>query len=420
MRVRYALAALVGPWASLVVLGLTVAVAASRDAEYLGEDVWTVRWMALGLWIVWPIVAAAAAADAARASALGSRHLAVPLELRARDYAWRAAWTAGPAVVVHAMVVLSALVVGGVLTPRVGWWSIVLAIAAQCVTIVFAAALGSWVGRHIPALVAGAVAGAVMLGVGSYLTNVRSGTPSFVFLGDTGASVSQIGVVWNPTHLWWQLGLVGAGAVLLVLALPRVRSSVVVPSLWGVGIVAAVGAVGMAAPSVVPGEPLLATGAEADECRFDTVTVCYFPEHRAYVGPTEMSLSRLADAAEAGGYGFLVPEKAVERSRRIDHANGTTIRSFGPLAAESNDITDLDVIADILTPTWCEELSEDEPPPEQFWRELESLAFTWAVLAGTDRDTLADRFFESTTVLEPDEAVLIVEAHARCDLDGRR
>ncbi|MFV0634016.1 hypothetical protein [Demequina sp.] len=420
MRFRYALSTLTGPWISLVVLGLDGAVAASRGAEYLGEDVWTVRWMALGLWILWPLVAAGAATDAARATAAGNRHLALPPEVGSRDYLWRAAWTAGPAMAAHVIVVMGALVAGGVLQPREGWQPLLLALSAQAVTIMFATALGSWIGRHVPVLLAGAVAGAAMLLAGGLLTNVRSGSPGFTFLGDTGASVTQVGVVWNPVHLWWQIALVGGATALLVIQRPQVRSGLVAPSVRSVGAIAVVAAVGIASPAFVPGPPLIASDARADECRYSTVVVCYFPEHREFVDATEASLSRLARAAKESGYDDLVPDSAVERSRRVDLANGTTIRSFGPLGVDSDQVHDVDVILDILTPTWCNALSGSVPPPDAFWIELEALAYTWASIAGVDEAELQQRFFDVDEVLEPADVSAIIDAHSRCDLDGVR
>lgn len=72
MRLRWAYAArtLAGPWVALAVIGLDVGVALLRGAPYLGEAVFTVRWMALAVWMIGALVGAVAAVDAA--------HLAQP------------------------------------------------------------------------------------------------------------------------------------------------------------------------------------------------------------------------------------------------------------------------------------------------------------------------------------------------------
>lgn len=409
-RGRYALTTLAGPWIAVVMLGVDMGIALMRGSPYLGEGMWTVRWMAIGLWVVWPVIAAVAAVDAARLTRPGVRHLPLTARHGAREYVWAAAWAAGPAVVVHALVTLTLLLVGAVASPRVGWGPMVLAILAQASTLVWFAAAGSFIGRHAPALVAGITAVAATLVLSFLLTNVAAGSAGFEALGDSGASVSQIGLTWNVGHLVAQILLLSGTAWLLLLARPRVSRGRLVPSLRGVTSALLTGVLLVAAPSAVSGAPLTAAPEAPTDCTGSDPDVCVFPEHRRNAAATLQQVDALVQAARAGGYDSLVPERVLEVSRRFDAADGRGTVSIPTIEPGPVDLPVL--VAAMLTPTWCPQLSAEEPPPEQFWAALGQLVFTWTGLVGAPYDPLA----QGLVPLTPEQVAHVLDGWAGCDL----
>ena len=411
-HVRYALRTLAGPWAALVVLGVDAGIATMRQAPYLGEGMWTVRWMALGLWIIWPVVAATAAVDAARLTRPGARHLPFTTRRGRREYAWAAAWTAVPAAGAHVAVIAAGLIVGGVAEPRVGWGPIVLAVVAHCSTLVWFAALGSFVGRCVSPLLAGILAAGTAFALSYLLTNVGAATATFEVLGDQGASISQIGVTWNVTHLLVQSAVLLATAGIMVMARPVQRSAIVTPGIAWMTAALVTASIVIVAPRAVAGEPLTAAPQAPDDCSGSAPVMCVYPEHRRYSGPTLAAVDALVAAARDAQYDSLVPTRVEESSRRYDAADGRGVMSLPILEPGPTDTPAL--VQRLLMPGWCAELSADTPPPDAYFAALESLVFTWTGLVDEPYDPMAS----GLTPLSPDEVERVMSAWSVCDLSA--
>jgi len=410
VHARYALRTLAGPWAALVVVGVDLGIATMRHAPYLGEGMWTVRWMALGLWILWPVVAAVAAVDAARLTRPGSRHLPFTTRRGRVEYVWAASWTAVPAIAVHTAVIIVALAIGGVGHPRVGWAPIALAVVAQGSTFLWFAAVGSFIGRCTPPLLAGILAAGASLAFSYVLTNVGAAAPEFEVLGDQGASVSQIGVTWNLTHLAVQSVILVATAAVMLVARPVERSARIVPGPAWVSAALATVVVVAVAPRAVAGAPLSAEPEPPDDCTGTQPVVCIYPEHRRHAEPTLAALDALLDAARDAGYASFVPTRVEESSRRYDAADGHGVMSLPIL--EPGQVDTPGLVQRLLMPGWCPALSADTPPPDAYFAAMQSLTFTWTSVVGEPYDPMAAGLRQ----LSPDEVGRIQSAWSACDL----
>jgi hypothetical protein len=367
--------------------------------------------MALSLWLVFPIVAGAAAVDAAMLTQPGHRFMVTSKRLASRRYGWALAWVAVPAVVAHGGVIVAVLALGGAWLGRVGVVPLLLAVAAQAVTIVWFAAWGSLIGRLLSPVVAGIVGAASAFLLSTIWGQAMSPRPQFSVFGDAGASVSQIGVTWNVHHLLVQIAVLGVTAVALwrvrVVGMgTRVRPTVVSACLA----VASVMVVG-SANSVVGGAPLQERVEAPELCVEAGTTVCVYREHFPYAGDTLETLQVMFDSASAAGYESLVPVRVEEWSRRYEPDRQSGV--WGLYTIERNVEVDpaWGLAQSLLVPYQCPALSDDVGPPEQLWQSLEALTYTWMTVAGYDIPEL------KTTVLEPKDVDRILEAWSRCDLD---
>ncbi|MDR0483125.1 MAG: hypothetical protein LBH13_08245 [Cellulomonadaceae bacterium] len=409
---KFHLRMLMGPWAAAAALGFALAIGVMRGTPYLGEGMWTVRWFALGLWMVWPVIAALSAVDAARLTTPEARYLVLTARHGQRGYTAAAAWAAVPSAVVHLLVILTALAIGSVAHPRGGWPIIALAILAQLSTFLWFAALGSFIGRLLSPVLAGVVALAASLGLAQVLTNMGLGARGgFNPLGDSGASVSQIGLTWNPVHLVVQILVLAVTAMVLMMPRPQVVAGKLAP---GFGTLAAAGITALALialPALIPGESLLAVPVAPSACSGERPTICVFPEHERLAGPLVDDVRRLMDAADAHGYTSLIPERVEEASHRHIPADGKTLRSLGFVERETPGMAEL--IQTLVYPSWCPAVSSEEPPPSEFWLSLDSVVVTWMGLINEEYQPGVGGM-----ALTPDGVASLMTAWQRCDVSA--
>ncbi|MEU7277298.1 hypothetical protein AB0A69_00665 [Streptomyces sp. NPDC045431] len=134
LRLRYALKTLIGPWVVLPVIALEVVNLFQRGMPWRGEPLWTVDWFAISLFIVGPLLAGAAAVDAARLSKTGSIHLVLAVRHPHRPYLRAAAWCIVPVLAVHVLVIAVGLVISGLHgTPQ--WAGLIGAVVVQCLAV---------------------------------------------------------------------------------------------------------------------------------------------------------------------------------------------------------------------------------------------------------------------------------------------
>ena len=414
-RLGYAAHTLIGPWIVLVVVGLDAGIAAVRGAPYLGETVFAVRWMALPLWIAQLAVAAIAAVDAARLTAPGRRHLSLASAGGWKEYAWAALWTGGAAAVAHIIAIVAVVAAGGFQRPAAGWGPVALAVLAQASTLLWAAAWGSFVGRHCQPIVAGLVAAVVMYGAELLFSNAGTsgGGPVFFPLGDTGASVTQVGLTWNPWSLAAQIVLLWGTGALLLMPRPRLARGILAPSLASVAAVAIVATALAGSMRVVHAAPMVSTGERPTDCRGQEPVVCLYPSHARAAGPVRSQVEALVAAARAHGSSAFVPARVEEASRRSEPAD-PKIRTMIIGSIQSDDpVGPASVAEDLLDPTWCPARTADTGPPDRFWQDLANLKLTWTDLVGDPYDPM-----QEAHKVTPAQARAVLERWAACDLDG--
>lgn len=412
-RVAYAVRTLAGPWAFVIALGIAAFTALQRHQPYLGEAMWTVRWMALDLWMLWILACAFAAVDAALLMRPGRRAFVFTAASGRRLLIWSALWTGIPVAIAQICVTVVALAAGRAEISRVGWLLLCGAIVSQASTIVWASALGSLIGRLCPPVVAGIVAAAVAFAAGYALTTANLGSSRFTFLGDTGASVSQIGVRWNGMQLLIQIGLLLGTAALLVAVRPRIWRGQVIP---GAALVASV-AVAVACVVIVPprihGDPLRDDLAKPSRCTGQLPTICIYSEHSRDAGPTLTLIRNLMGAAQRQGYSGLVLQRVDEQSRRYVGNAADGIGSFPSIEHGSRTDAGL-MIQTLYTPYWCPVSAAG--PPERFNEDIgDLLATTNHLVPGMTANYVSP----DDKVLSASQTNALIAAWRRCNLSFR-
>ena len=400
MVVRYGWA-----WVCVVgVVGAAVPVLASRGAAWRGDVLWTVDWLSVAFVMTGPIVAGFVAVDTARLS-VGSGHLGArgwrqPANGLAVGYALVMS-------VVHLLLVAGALVVSA--PPRFDRWTW-LAVLVQLAMVWLFVGVGSVAGRLAGPLLGGAVAALVAL-VGVFTLSVPAG---HVALLDGGAAtVPRIGYTYSPVYLVVQLValLLVIGAMTLVPARAGGGLRVMTPGARVVAVVLAVASVVML--FVGPAKRLSAVDLRPTLCDdVAGVRVCFYPEHRRFVGAHERVLAQMFEAARAAGYGVLVPDRVEEASRTRD----PTGPGVGALFLDPEELADRPpsswrLALDFVQPIYCDAVRQDVPPREEYWQDVHALAGTWAEL--TDPG-IAEANGASPRTLSTEEAGDLVAQFQTC------
>lgn len=411
---RYATRTLVGPWAVLPALVLEVLNFFQRGMPWRGETLWTVDWFAISLFIIGPLIAGAAAVDAAKLTRPGNIHLVLAVTSPHRPYLRAAAWCAGPVAVVHLMAVLAGLLLGG-FHSSTSWFLIITAMLVQTLAIGWYVAIGSAIGRLAGPLVAGATAA-----IGSftliYLLG-EGGNNVFEPLALGGATVSRLGYEYVPGYLFAQAAVfAGTGASLLLLPI-RVRSGMRIPSITGLVLAALSVTAVVASQYTFPGERLAASPHAPTRCTGTKPTICIYPEHERFERQLVSHIQTLSSAAQTKGYPSFVPDRVEELSRtyRVKgrDALGLDIQAK---AYASGDIDIADVAIEMVRPLHCTQLYTGAPPGDAYWKREMSLHATLLSLAGVKVNK--EDYPGAIEILSPGQVDSIFKDYAACDLEG--
>jgi hypothetical protein len=377
----FACASLTGPVAGAVVLAVDASSALSRDMAYRGEAMLTERWLAIGLIIICPVLCGLSATDSALLGRPGTAHLnSVRGGLR---YRWALRWSVGPALAAHALVFAAMLIASGDYRPRGGWAPIILAFGAQCCLLYWFAALGSLLGKLLPLQLAGLAGAVLSILVLFRLTSNGSAEPRFSLLGDMGATVSQIGVAFNLSHLSWQIAVLLLSATALARLPVGMRRGLATPTRVGYLTAAGVTASAVVLVQLVGGGPLVQKEARPELCAGNGFRLCIYPEHQRYAEPVLAFLDESVAALRANGYDRLLAAQYVEGNRRYSGKAGDRP---GIVVVQSIDVDYKNdptlIVADLFTPTWCAAIHDpDEPPPDRYWEDAALLEETFLAFA---------------------------------------
>ncbi|WP_422772532.1 hypothetical protein ACN28C_05800 [Plantactinospora sp. WMMC1484] len=410
--VSYALRTLVGPWLLLPAIGVESAIFLMRGAPWRGEGLWTVDWFAISLFLLGPLAAGAAAVDAARLSRPGNVHLVVSVPRPAQVYLRATLWCAGPLIALHILVIAIGILIGEVWWPSGGWTMLLGAALVQCAAILWFTAIGSAIGRFSTPLLAGLTGAAAGYLLSYVVSDAFDAEPRFRLLALGGATVTQLGRVYNPDYLG------GQAAVLLTTALLFLIMPVTVRSGWrrptGVGVAAAALAVVTiaVAPTVLPANRKLPDARPPTRCEGTEPQICMYDEHRRYADLVNSRIRTLTQAALRGGYAAYVPERIVEQSQSY-RASGEGVRSLWLPADvyEKGRYSTEDAAYFLIEPGHCAWMTGGLTP-EGFWTVFFSLLDTWLHLAGDKLDYAPVEH----RILTPEEVRIALGAFERCEV----
>ncbi|WP_351230927.1 hypothetical protein [Streptomyces sp. NPDC002133] len=411
---RYACRTLVGPWLVLPAAVLEAVNFAQRGMPWRGEALWTVDWFAIALFIIGPLLAGAAAVDAARLSKPGNIHLVLATRRPYRPYLRAAMWCAGPVLAVHLVTIATGLIVSRVhgSTP---WLGIALAALVQGLAICWYTAIGSAIGRLAGPLVAGAVAslGAFAL---IYLLG-EGGSDGFNLLALGGATVSRLGYDYAPGYLAAQIVVFTLTAALVLLLPLHQRSGLRLPTPAGAPCVAIAAALVTTGPYMLPDERFTADAAAPTDCTRTAPKVCLYPDHQRFRSQVVQHVQTLSQAADAAGYRSLVPQRFEELSRtyRINAPN--TIGMEIPADAYATGEVSLEEVASAMVrPLHCDLMYTEPGPGPKYWEREFSLYATLLNTAGVK--VREEEFPASPRILSPQDVDKIMRDYGTCNLEG--
>lgn len=356
---------------------------------YLGDPVLTIRWMSIPIWILCIIAAAFCALDAARISRKGFRHLVASTKHGRRRYIWAICWTVIPAVAVHTTIIVVLVVKG-----EAGLASIsgsILAIACQCASLTWFSILGSAVGRYFSPIT-GAMCAAV---VSWFLTWAGFGlgrsSAGFSPFGDSGATVSQVGITWNISHLLMSLLFMVLTGMVLLLPIPRFVGDLSRPTKGAAIVSVSIAFAMICSIRLVGGTPMVGNGATPDQCmRGDSgVEYCFFSQHAKEFSYIRSVLEPMFEGAKHAGYDILIPDLVTEDDRRVIRGNpGNGVVSVGDATAyRPNELYRRQTLAiSISTPNECFDTTRADDAYLERWDDViadsSNLAFTWTQFDG--------------------------------------
>jgi hypothetical protein len=286
----------------------------------------------------------------------------------------------------------------------------------QLLVLVWLTAFGSAVGRCLPVNLAGLTVAALGLVLYYFLGQGPTSTPRFTLFGDAGATVSQIGITYNLSHLAIRALVLAVTAMMLFWLPVTVRNTSPVPTAVGWFGWVVVAAAVVVPHAMVGGVPMVASPAQPDRCVPGKVEICYFREQERYAVPVARRMARLIDAAERSGYDTLVPHSVTSTTRRFAGEGakpGTAVVDFQELSQAG----DIDLAAALVSPSWCPQLHDpDQPPPDSYWEDVALLAFSWSALDGGD--AMPEGILPGgQEMLTTSQVASVVERFRVCDLD---
>jgi hypothetical protein len=427
-RLPYAFRTTIGAWVLVPVVVIEFMNFFQRGMPWKGEGIWTVEWMAISLFLLGPVIAGFAAVETARLFRPGTvHHITVPRH-RYRSLWAVVAWCGLGVCAVHLCVTAAGLIVGQV-PSSVDWASMFGGTLVQCLAILWYTAVGMLIGRIMPPMVAGAIA--AVIGFGSfYILGSSYTAEEFALLDFGAATVSRLGLDYNPAYLGFQAAILLISALVMASVTLHPRGRTPLARWTAVGISAVMAAGLGVANGLGPDQRWIAVPTPPDTCvsvsADDTAWAeyCVYAEHQEYIDDLDAVYRPLRTAAVDSGYDAFVFEKAWELSRTYvpspdEAAIGFT---FVSVIHEEGHLDPYRLAYNLIYPEHCQALSSDVPPSDEFWMRMDRLSFTWISLLGIDSRQYELQSFSMGRVelLSPEEAQAMMDEMQGCNLTGSR
>jgi len=124
-KLRFGFANIYGVYLAFGIIILDIFLAFSRDFEYLGDSLFTIRWFAIDLFVVCPVVAGVVATDVANFSKIGNVHLTKVKNHK--QYKWIFVWSILPCAIAHMILPIIMFFCCGWFNLTInGWLSVIL------------------------------------------------------------------------------------------------------------------------------------------------------------------------------------------------------------------------------------------------------------------------------------------------------
>lgn len=409
--IRYAGKTLLGFWVFIPVLGMYIANIALQGSAWVGDAVFVVRGTSLIAWLVGVTLSGVAAVDAARLSTKGRVHHVADSGRGFKEFTGAALATFLPVVLAHVTALTVAFALSDVIIRSFG--SIILAILAGLTAIFWFIAFGSAIGRFLPPIIAGPVAVVVYFLQLAFM-GMTASEPAFRVLGDSGASVSQVGLTWNAAHLVAQI-LILSITGLVLLAIPRGRvGNHGMPSPIALGGFALVLMIFVSSAQLISGRPMQANDAVPDHCFQGETEICLYAEHAEIGRPYVYYLDSMYETARENGYEALIPDRVVEVSVRgpEDLPGITGATRFLPPIDATEEFSPHALVSNVSVPLQCTDLFTDQEPSERYFRDWDAITATWGALVGLDDLVIPAQGRQLT----PAEVAEVMKRWNTCDL----
>jgi len=233
-------------------------------------------------------------------------------------------------------------------------WNYAAMLGAHLAAVVFAVALGTFVGRLLSG-VSAAIAAVGLLAAVMFVPAVLGWRNLFEVVGAghamPGLTASVNEYVWNAGWLLLASGILLWGSARLLLT-HRLGAGVLVVSIILVGAGSAKGADQLMVPS----------GAEPDRCMGESVVLCVYAGYDSQLDVALPMMEDLYRRARGAGLdtGLLPTSYAQDDYIREPAFEGSL--TFGQSAPGAQDFDVHHAALAVSTPLWCEAIYQDEPP----------------------------------------------------------
>jgi hypothetical protein len=312
-KLRFGFQSIFGIYLSIGIIILDLILSFSRQMPYIGESLFTVRWFAIDLFIICPVVAGVVATDTSRFSKKENVYLTNIK--KHKQYKWILKFSALPPALSHLIIPIIYLFIGHETDlPKNILLSVILGLFTQFLIIYFFGVFGFFLGKFLPVTLSGIVA--VILSVFLYFkgTSAGLGYSSFTIFGDDGASVSQIGKEFRVSYLIIRIIILLIAILLLFHSNFMLNNGNYIPKIKTVIYVVVIVIIFIVPSVKLQNNPLI-TAKNVNynrEYRVAGVKIYWFKQHDKYAQPYIDFYNQIFSTLKTAGYKELLPKSIYE------------------------------------------------------------------------------------------------------------